>query len=131
MTVKPGDRLPAATFAIKTEDGKKDVTTDDIFAGKTVVLFAVPGAFTPTCHAKHALRPLVFEERSPGLLGCRSVQCPPMRPLHWLRITNAANLLRVGLIAMWTGRCSTSGTNSSPRTAAKKYCRKAGALTKS
>ena len=53
MTIKPGDRLPAATFAIKTEDGKKDVTTTDIFAGKTVVLFAVPGAFTPTCSRNH------------------------------------------------------------------------------
>ncbi len=59
MTIKPGDTLPAATFAIKTEDGKKDVTTDDIFAGKTVVLFAVPGAFTPTCSRNHM----------PGFLG--------------------------------------------------------------
>ncbi len=53
MTVKPGDRLPPSTFAIKTEDGKTDVTNGDVFAGKTVVLFAVPGAFTPTCSRNH------------------------------------------------------------------------------
>lgn len=53
MSIKPGDRLPDAKFAIKTEDGKKDVTTDDIFAGRTVVLFGVPGAFTPTCSKNH------------------------------------------------------------------------------
>ena len=53
MTIKAGDRLPAATFKTTTADGRKDVTTDELFEGKKVVLFAVPGAFTPTCDAKH------------------------------------------------------------------------------
>jgi len=53
MTIKVGDKLPEATFKTMTEDGAKDITTADIFAGKKVVLFAVPGAFTPTCSNNH------------------------------------------------------------------------------
>jgi glutaredoxin/glutathione-dependent peroxiredoxin len=53
MTIKVGDRLPNATFMTMTADGPKPQTTDDIFKGKKVVLFAVPGAFTPTCHKNH------------------------------------------------------------------------------
>ena len=53
MTISVGDKLPAASFKVKTEDGMKDMTTDEIFAGKKVVLFGVPGAFTPTCSNNH------------------------------------------------------------------------------
>ena len=53
MTVKVGDKLPQATFTTMGPDGPKPMTSDEIFAGKTVALFAVPGAFTPTCSAKH------------------------------------------------------------------------------
>jgi glutaredoxin/glutathione-dependent peroxiredoxin len=53
MTIKVGDRLPSATFTVMTADGPKPKTTDEIFKGKKVVLFAVPGAFTPTCHKNH------------------------------------------------------------------------------
>jgi peroxiredoxin len=53
MAIKVGDRLPSTTFMTMTADGPKPQTTDDIFKGKKVVLFAVPGAFTPTCHKNH------------------------------------------------------------------------------
>ena len=53
MAIKVGDRLPNATFTVMTADGPKPKTTDEIFKGKKVVLFAVPGAFTPTCHKNH------------------------------------------------------------------------------
>src|SRR5277367_3227597 len=53
MSIKAGDRMPSGTFKTTTADGRKDVTTDELFKGKKVVLFAVPGAFTPTCDAKH------------------------------------------------------------------------------
>src|SRR5690606_72739 len=53
MTIKVGDRLPDATFRV-TKDGKpSDLTTAELTKGKKVALFAVPGAFTPTCSAKH------------------------------------------------------------------------------
>jgi peroxiredoxin len=51
--IKVGDRLPNATFTVMTGDGPKPKTTDDIFKGKKVVLFGLPGAFTPTCHRNH------------------------------------------------------------------------------
>jgi len=53
MTIQVGDRIPSGSFRVKTEDGIKEITTDELFKGKKVVLFSVPGAFTPTCSAKH------------------------------------------------------------------------------
>ncbi len=53
MTIKVGDKIPSATLKVKTDNGIEDLTTDALFGGKTVVLFALPGAFTPTCSAKH------------------------------------------------------------------------------
>lgn len=53
MTIKAGDRMPSGTFKVMTGEGPKDITTDELFKGKKVVLFSVPGAFTPTCDAKH------------------------------------------------------------------------------
>jgi len=53
MAIKVGDRVPNATFMVMTAEGPKPKTTDEIFKGKKVVLFAVPGAFTPTCHKNH------------------------------------------------------------------------------
>jgi glutaredoxin/glutathione-dependent peroxiredoxin len=53
MAIKAGDRMPAGTFKRMTKEGPKDLATDELFRGKRVVLFSVPGAFTPTCDAKH------------------------------------------------------------------------------
>jgi peroxiredoxin len=53
VAIKPGERMPAGTFKIMGKDGPQDLTTEQLFPGKKVVLFSVPGAFTPTCHAKH------------------------------------------------------------------------------
>ncbi len=52
MTIKIGDRIPSATLNT-LNDGVQAIRTDELFKGKTVVLFSVPGAFTPTCSAKH------------------------------------------------------------------------------
>jgi peroxiredoxin len=53
MTIKTGDKLPEATLTIVTQDGREARTTAELFGGRTVALFSVPGAFTPTCSAKH------------------------------------------------------------------------------
>ena len=53
MTIKSGDRLPDVTFMSMGADGPEPKSTKDVFSGKRVALFAVPGAFTPTCSAKH------------------------------------------------------------------------------
>ena len=53
MAIQVGEKLPSGTLKVADANGIRDVTTDELFAGKKVVLFAVPGAFTPTCSAKH------------------------------------------------------------------------------
>ena len=53
MAIRVGDTVPSATFTTFGASGPGPVTTDDLFKGKKVALFALPGAFTPTCSAKH------------------------------------------------------------------------------
>jgi len=53
MSISVGDRMPAGSFGVMTSDGPDSISTEELFAGKKVVLFSVPGAFTPTCSAKH------------------------------------------------------------------------------
>ncbi len=75
--IKTGDKLPDATFTVPTPDGLKQMHTAEIFAGKRVALFAVPGAFTPTCSARHlpSFRDKVGDLRGQGvdLIACTSV----------------------------------------------------------
>ncbi len=54
MAIKVGDQIPSMKLMTPTADGPKEISTEDVFKGKKVVLFAVPGAFTPTCSARHA-----------------------------------------------------------------------------
>ena len=56
--IKAGDKIPSATLRQVTENGAQEVTTDEFFRGKRVALFAVPGAFTSVCSAKHLPRPM-------------------------------------------------------------------------
>jgi peroxiredoxin len=66
MTIKVGDRMPSGTLTLATKDGPQKVSAEDFFKGKKVVLFSVPGAFTPTCDAKHLPG---FVEKSAELKG--------------------------------------------------------------
>jgi peroxiredoxin len=77
MTLKVGDTVPSATFMTFGPDGPKPITSDELLKGKTVALFAVPGAFTPTCSAKHlpGFKEKAIELRSKGVdtIACVSV----------------------------------------------------------
>ena len=77
MTIKAGDKLPAVTISQATAEGPKPVSTEDFFKGRTVALFAVPGAFTPTCSVKHVpgFKQLAPELKAKGVdaIACLSV----------------------------------------------------------
>ena len=66
MTIKVGERLPNVTVRQVTADGPKPIETKDYFAGRTVVLFGLPGAFTPTCHKNHLPGFIVERSRIQG-----------------------------------------------------------------
>ena len=53
MTIKTGEKMPAGVFGIMTADGPGAISTEELFSGKTVVFLTMPGAFTPTCSARH------------------------------------------------------------------------------
>jgi len=77
IMIKVGDRLPNVTFNVPTSEGAKQMTTADVFGGKTVALFAVPGAFTPTCSARHlpSFREKAAELKAKGVdsIACTAV----------------------------------------------------------
>ena len=77
MTIKVGDKLPSVTITLSTAEGPKPVSSDEFFAGKTVALFALPGAFTPTCSAKHlpGFKQLAGDIKAKGVdvIACLSV----------------------------------------------------------
>ena len=77
MTTKVGDTVPSATLMTFGPDGPRPVTTDELFKGKTVALFALPGAFTPTCSAKHLpgfkAKAAEFKAKGVDTIACVSV----------------------------------------------------------
>ena len=93
MTIAIGDNLPEATFRVLSEEGIQDLTTKDVFGGKKVVLFAVPGAFTPTCHLKHLPgfieNAAAFKEKGVDTVACVAVNDPFVLDA-WANATGAA-----------------------------------------
>jgi glutaredoxin/glutathione-dependent peroxiredoxin len=92
MAIAVGSRLPDATFRVMTPDGPASRTTDDIFAGKRVVLFAVPGAFTPTCSNSHLPGFLTHYDAFKAK-GIDTVACTAVNDVHvlnaWAKATGA------------------------------------------
>ncbi|MCB1509764.1 MAG: peroxiredoxin [Hyphomicrobiaceae bacterium] len=92
MAINVGDKLPDATFTVMGAEGPQQKTTADIFAGKKVALFAVPGAYTPTCHKQHMPG---FVERVAELKGkgCDTVACTAVNDVfvldNWASDTGA------------------------------------------
>lgn len=96
LTNKEGQTIPSVTFRTRQEDCWVDVSTDDIFKGKTVVLFSLPGAFTPTCSSTHLPR---YNELAPVLQneGVDTVACLSVNDTFvmnaWAADQNAENIL--------------------------------------
>jgi peroxiredoxin len=99
MAVQVGDSIPDVTLKIMGEKGPQDITTADIFSGKKVVLFAVPGAFTPTCSAAHLPSYVVnadkLKEKGVDSIVCTSVNDPFVMDA-WGKAGNAEALMMVG-----------------------------------
>ena len=80
MTIKTGDSMPPGKFAVMNADGPGSVTADELFKGKKVVLFAVPGAFTPTCSLKHlpgfAQQAAAIKKKGVHTVACVAVNDP-------------------------------------------------------
>ena len=74
MTIKVGDTIPSATLMQMKDGGPKPVSTDELFKGKKVALFALPGAFTPTCSAKH-LPGFIKQEGALKAKGIDAIAC--------------------------------------------------------
>jgi glutaredoxin/glutathione-dependent peroxiredoxin len=92
MSITVGDRLPEGTFTRMTESGPGPVSTNDVFEGKKVVLFGVPGAFTPACHKTH-LPGYVEQYDAIKAKGVDTVACTAVNDVHvmnaWARSSGA------------------------------------------
>src|ERR1700682_552093 len=75
MKINTGDKMPEGAFTRMPADGPQKMTTEQLFAGKTVVLFSVPGAFTPTCDAKHLPGFVELADQIKGK-GVSTISCP-------------------------------------------------------
>jgi len=96
MTIKVGDKMPAGAFMHMTKDGPQKTTTDELFKGKKVVLFSVPGAFTPTCDARH-LPGFVMDAEKFQAKGVDTIACMAVNDAFvmgaWGKAQNAEELL--------------------------------------
>jgi len=96
MSIQLGDKIPAATLMTMGTEGPAPITTDELFGGKRVVLFAVPGAFTPTCSAAH-LPGFVVNVDEIKARGVDTVACVSVNDVFvmdaWGKSQNAEHLL--------------------------------------
>jgi glutaredoxin/glutathione-dependent peroxiredoxin len=94
MSIKAGERMPSGKFKIMTESGPKDLSTEELFTGKRVVLFSVPGAFTPTCDAKHLPGYLGLADQLHGK-GIDTIACMAVNDVFvmnaWGKASNCGN----------------------------------------
>jgi len=94
MTIKAGERMPAGKFKLMGESGPQDLTTAQLFDGKRVVLFSVPGAFTPTCSAKH-LPGFVTQAEAMRAKGIDTIACMAVNDVFvmnaWGKSSNAGD----------------------------------------
>ena len=99
MTIKVGDKIPSATLKTMGEKGPVDISTDELFAGKKVLLFAVPGAFTPGCTLTHLPGYVVNADKIKAK-GVDTIACMAVNDAFvmdaWGKSQNAEELLMLG-----------------------------------
>jgi len=99
MTIKVGDKIPSSTLKTMGDKGPADITTDEIFAGKKVLLFAVPGAFTPGCSITHLPGYVVNADKIKAK-GVDTIACMAVNDAFvmdaWGKSQNAEELLMLG-----------------------------------
>jgi glutaredoxin/glutathione-dependent peroxiredoxin len=84
MTIKIGDQLPAVEFFVKTADGEEKISTAAVFSGRKVVLFAVPGAFTPTCSMNH-MPGFIADHDAIKAKGVDVIACTAVNDMHVMK----------------------------------------------
>ena len=84
MTIKPGDKLPNVQFTVSTAEGPQQMSTDVLFAGRKVVLFGLPGAFTPTCNMNH-LPGFLLAYDDIKAQGVDTVACTAVNDIHVMK----------------------------------------------
>ena len=99
MTIKVGDKIPSSTLKTMGDKGPRDITTEEIFAGKKVLLFAVPGAFTPGCSITHLPGYVVNADKIKAC-GVDTIACMAVNDAFvmdaWGKSQNAEELLMLG-----------------------------------
>ncbi len=104
MSIAVGDRMPAGSFKVMSKEGPQNLTTDRLFEGKTVVLVSVPGAFTPTCDARH-LPGFVEQAGAIKSKGVDTIACMAVNDVFvmsaWGKASNATD--RVTMLADGSG----------------------------
>ncbi|MFK7731251.1 MAG: peroxiredoxin [Pseudomonadales bacterium] len=94
--IQEGDKIPSGTFKVMGAEGPADVSTDELFSGKKTVLFAVPGAFTPTCSAAH-LPGFVVHSDAIKAKGVDNIVCMSVNDVFvmgaWGESQNAENII--------------------------------------
>ena len=107
MSINIGNNFPSGIFLIKDNEGIKEVKTEDYFKNKKVVLFALPGAFTPTCSAKHLPGYIKFyqeiKKKGVDIIACMAVNDP-----HVMRAWALANAVEEKIDMLSDSDCSVS-----------------------
>ena len=107
MSTNIGNHFPSGIFLIKDNEGIKEVRTEDFFKNKKIVLFALPGAFTPTCSAKHLPGYIKFyqeiKDKGVDIIACMAVNDP-----HVMRAWALANAVEEKIDMLSDSDCSVS-----------------------
>ena len=104
MTIQVGEQVPSLTLHHKTADGVEEISTDELFNGKKVVLFALPGAFTPTCSASH-LPGYVVKSDEILASGVDSIVCLSVNDAHVMRAWGEQQNVENRVIMIADGNC--------------------------